>query len=122
LLRSPFRWRNKRTPGASLLGALGIALPRREGRPVAITLKVVFEDGREETIRDYDGLHEAVIDALDLANTHGKDPGDGGGPPEQLRVYRGEVMELCVRVIRGGLIGPHHDESSDKTSSHESRH
>ena len=73
---------------------------------MAITLTVVFEDGREETIRDYTDFQEAVVDALDLANRHGTDPGDGSGPPERLCVYCDDVLELCVRVIRGGLVGP----------------
>ena len=89
---------------------------------MAITLKVVFAHGQEETIRDYTDFQEAILDALDLANTHGKDPGDGSGPPEQLRVYRDDALELCVRVIRGGLVGLDQSDNLDKTLSHASRH
>ena len=72
---------------------------------MAIRIVVIFADGREETIRDYDEFSEAVHDALKLADDHGNDNGDGSGPPERIQVRRGDNIGLSIAVIRGGLVG-----------------
>jgi len=71
---------------------------------MTIRLKVVWIDGQEDLIRDYDDFAEAVDDALQLADTHGTDKGDGHGPPVRLRVYRDDKIEFSVKVMRGGLV------------------
>ncbi len=79
---------------------------------MAIKVVVVFEDGRAETIREYDDFSEAVSDALKLANTHGEDQGDGSGPPRLIEVHDDDRIELAIRVIRGGLAGQRADDRS----------
>ncbi len=76
---------------------------------MAIKVVVVFENGRAETVRDYDDFQDAVSDALRLANTHGEDRGDGSGPPHRIEVQVGDRVEFAIRVIRGGLAGQQAD-------------
>ena len=70
-----------------------------------LTTIVLFEDGREETIRaDYIDFGEAVAHAVRLADDYGTDTGDGHGPPVWVMLKRGSHIELSLKVFRGGLI------------------
>ena len=74
---------------------------------MALSTVVIFEDGREETIRDeYIDLIEAVEHAIALADDHGWDTGDGAGPPKWICVRRGKMTELALAVLRGGINCP----------------
>ena len=70
---------------------------------MTIRIAVVFEDGREETIREYDDYAQAVGDAIGMADSYGFDNGDGHGPPKQVRIYRAGRLDIGLAVIRGGL-------------------
>lgn len=72
---------------------------------MSLSTVAIFEDGREETIRDnYTDFGEAVTHAVRLADAHGSDSGDGHGPPVWIMVKRGNLIELSLKVLRGGLI------------------
>jgi hypothetical protein len=71
---------------------------------VAITIEVVFSDGTRRTVRSHDSFDEALDDAFMLADTHGNDPEDSGGPPDRIQVRVDGRIELSIRVLRGGLV------------------
>jgi hypothetical protein len=71
---------------------------------VAITIRVVFADGTKRSISDHDTLEEAVLEALELADTHGADPGDSAGRPKRIEVWTDGKVALSLAVLRGGLI------------------
>jgi hypothetical protein len=63
-----------------------------------------FQDDDAQVISDqYIDLRDAVVAALNLADLHGNDQGDGHGPPKRFDVCVNGNVELSVAVITGGL-------------------
>ncbi len=75
---------------------------------MAISVVCRFADDSVQIINaDYGDFGEAVLAALQLADHHGSDKGDGHGPPKRFEVCVGGRVELAVAVVAGGLLGLH---------------
>lgn len=69
-----------------------------------ISVICLFQDDDAQIISDkYINLKDAVMAALNLADLHGNDQGDGHGPPKRFDVCVNGNVELSVAVITGGL-------------------
>jgi hypothetical protein len=87
----------------------------------SVTLE--YEDGRAEGIGEpYEGLDDATIAALQLADHLGKNPsGDGHGRPVIVRVHMDGQFELAITIIKGGLTA-RSDSSEFETKPAARRH
>jgi len=73
---------------------------------VGLAVYLIFEDGKREQAEEFDDLGDAAGYAFRIADEIGQRPaGDGHGPPVSVAVYRGEWLEIAIRITRGGLLG-----------------
>ena len=63
-----------------------------------------YDDGRAAVVaREVEELTEAAMFAIDLADRAGHYRGDGHGPPQWVKIYSGERLEIAISVIPEGL-------------------
>ena len=68
-------------------------------------LYLVFEGGRRYLESEIDGLEEAALFALNLADEIGLRPAaDGHGLPRRVEIVRAGRLELSIQILRGGLL------------------
>lgn len=70
-----------------------------------LSVTIEYDDGRTEQVQnDFADLQEACHFALNLADRHGQDQGDGHGPPRWVHILHHAKKEISISVVRGGLL------------------
>ena len=70
-----------------------------------LIVTIEYEDGRvQEAQDDFIDLTDACSFAFELADTLGRQQGDGHGPPRWVRVMRATKIEISISVVRGGFL------------------
>ena len=66
---------------------------------------LVYEDGRRDLAEEIRRIDEAMTFALRLADDVGRrEAGNGHSPSKAVEIYGSTILEISIRIIRGGLL------------------